>query len=70
MQAAHERLNAGQQAFDLELDLEFGTADAGLEPALGPAVVTGARSEVLWEVLTDAYAGLGSMPWPIRRSGP
>lgn len=59
VQAAHERLNAGQQAFDLELGLGSSTADAGPVPALGPAVVTGTRSEVLWEVLTGAYARLG-----------
>lgn len=60
MQAAHDRLNAGQQAFDLDLGLGSGAAEQGMEPALGPAVVTGTRSEVLWEVLTGAPTPRGS----------
>lgn len=55
MQAAQDRLNAGQQAFDLGL----ATTDPGTAPSLGPAVVAGTRSEVLWEVLAEAYSRLG-----------
>lgn len=54
MQVAREKINAGQQALDLVLP--------GPEPAAPPAsgaVVTGTASQVLWDVLTDAYAGLG-----------
>jgi hypothetical protein len=53
--AGHERLNAGQQAFALDL------APAGTEctPPAHNAVVAGSRCEVLWEVLAEAYSGLG-----------
>lgn len=57
MQAAHERLNAGQQAFDLGLDAADPTSPIPL--VSGPAVVTGTRCEVLWEVLATAYERLG-----------
>jgi hypothetical protein len=56
MQAAQHRLNTGQQAFDLGMAADDDTAQ-GL--SLGPAVVAGTRCEVLWEVLSDAYALLG-----------
>ena len=53
MQVAREKINAGQQALDLVLP--------GPEPAAPPAsgaVVTGTASQVLWDVLTDAYLSL------------
>lgn len=59
VQVAHERLHAGQQVLDLDLDAVKGPqvpAGAGLG---GQAVVTGTASGVLWQVLTDAYARLG-----------
>jgi hypothetical protein len=51
MASARDRIHAGQQALDLPL-----TADAA---GSGGAVVTGSASEVLWEVLLDAYRRLG-----------
>ena len=54
VQVARERLHAGQQVLDL--GLEFATA-AGA--TAGQAVVTGTASQVLWQVLTEAYARLG-----------
>jgi hypothetical protein len=55
VRAGHERLNAGQQAFELDL------APAGTEsaPPAHNAVVAGSRCEVLWEVLAEAYSRLG-----------
>lgn len=50
MQSTRDRLQPGQQAFDLA------TEDG---PAVGGAVVTCSASEVLWDVLTDAYRRLG-----------
>jgi Transposase DDE domain len=50
MQSARDRIHAGQQAFDLATEVE---------PAAGGAVVAGSASEVLWDVLTDAYHRLG-----------
>ena len=56
---AHERLHAGQQVLDLGLDaVTDREGPAGASPA-GQAVVTGTASQVLWQVLTDAYARLG-----------
>ncbi|WP_341360723.1 hypothetical protein V5H98_06060 [Georgenia sp. M64] len=52
VQAARERLNAGQDELDLGLDT----------PAVSSAVrahVVGTSSRVLWEVLSDAYRVLG-----------
>ena len=51
MASARDRIHAGQQALDLPL-----TADA---TGSGGAVVTGSASEVLWEVLLEAYRRLG-----------
>ena len=58
VQVARERLHAGQQVLDLGLDpaVTPAAADGG---AAGQAVVTGTASQVLWQVLTDAYARLG-----------
>ncbi len=56
MQVAREKLNAGQQALDLEIP---GTDTEPTAPPSSGAVVTGTTSQVLWEVLTDAYARLG-----------
>jgi hypothetical protein len=50
MQSARDRIHAGQQALDLD------TAARG---GAGGAVVTGSASEVLWNVLVDAYHRLG-----------
>jgi DDE family transposase len=50
MQSARDRINAGQQAFDLG-------SEGG--PVAGGAVVTGSASQVLWDVLADAYGRLG-----------
>jgi hypothetical protein len=50
MAPARDRIHAGQQALDLP-SVETG--------APGGAVVTGSGSEVLWDVLTDAYRRLG-----------
>ena len=61
VQVARERLHAGQQVLDLDLDLD---AVKGSEVPVGAglggqAVVTGTASQVLWQVLNDAYARLG-----------
>lgn len=58
VEVARERLHAGQQVLDLGLDLAV-TPVAGAGGAAGQAVVTGTASQVLWQVLTDAYARLG-----------
>jgi Transposase DDE domain len=50
MTSARDRIHAGQQAFDLPI------AETA---ASGGAVVTGSASEVLWDVLVDAYRRLG-----------
>ena len=50
MASARDRIHAGQQALDLP-SVETGTS--------GGAVVTGSASEVLWDVLGDAYRRLG-----------
>lgn len=55
VRAGRERLNAGQQAF--ELDLAPGSTES-VSPA-NSAVVAGSRCEVLWEVLAEASARLG-----------
>lgn len=55
VRAGQERLNAGQQAFELDL-APTGTESA---PLAHNAVVTGSRCEVLWEVLAEAYSRLG-----------
>lgn len=56
---AQERLLAGQQVLDLGLDaVTDPEAPAGASLG-GQAVVTGTASQVLWQVLTDAYARLG-----------
>jgi hypothetical protein len=48
--SARDQINAGQQALDLD------TSAGG---SAGGAVVTGSASEVLWNVLGDAYRRLG-----------
>jgi len=59
VQVAKERLHVGQQVLDLGLDpVAPAVAPAGAMMA-GQAVVTGTASQVLWQVLTDAYARLG-----------
>ncbi len=56
---AYERLHAGQQVLDLGLDaITDREGPAGASP-VGQAVVTGTASQVLWQVLSDAYARLG-----------
>jgi transposase len=55
VRAGRERLNAGQQAFELDL-APTGTESA---PPAHSAVVAGSRCEVLWEVLAEAYSRLG-----------
>jgi hypothetical protein len=47
MTSARDRIHAGQQALDLPMAAESGGS--------GGAVVTGSASEVLWDVLGDAY---------------
>ena len=51
MASARDRIHAGQQALDLPTAAESGGS--------GRAVVTGSASEVLWDVLGDAYRRLG-----------
>jgi hypothetical protein len=59
VQVAQERLHAGQQVLDLGLDtITDPEAPVGASWS-GQAVVTGTASQVLWQVLTDAYARLG-----------
>ncbi|MFW6195420.1 MAG: IS1634 family transposase, partial [Chloroflexota bacterium] len=60
LQEARERLHAGQQALDFDLNGVVGADAGGREPASSPgAVVVGTASQVLWEVLADAYTRLG-----------
>jgi hypothetical protein len=54
MAEARRRLRPGQQALDLAVGAE---EPAGLSGR--PAVITGKRSAVLWQVLTSVYARLG-----------
>ncbi|WFP16715.1 hypothetical protein P8192_00885 [Citricoccus muralis] len=54
MQLGQEKLNAGQQVLDLDLP-----APEHAEESLAGAVVTGTVSQVLWDVLADAYTYLG-----------
>ncbi len=56
LEVARERLNAGQQVLDLDLP---GSEEEPSAPRSSGAVVTGTASQVLWEVLADAYARLG-----------
>jgi hypothetical protein len=51
MASARERIHVGQQALDLPTTAESGGP--------GGAVVTGSASEILWEVLGEAYRRLG-----------
>jgi hypothetical protein len=51
MASARDRVHAGQQALDLPTATETAVS--------GGAVVTGSASEVLWDVLVDAYRRLG-----------
>jgi hypothetical protein len=51
MASARDRIHAGQQALDLPTAAETRSS--------GGAVVTGSASEVLWDVLTEAYRRLG-----------
>ena len=59
VQVARERLHAGQQVLDLDLEAATAAGAAGGGAAAGQAVVTGTASQVLWQVLADAYARLG-----------
>ncbi|TWP32362.1 IS1634 family transposase [Leekyejoonella antrihumi] len=65
MQAARQRLHQGQQALDFDVPAGEGVeaAESGddVAPAAGSAeaVVAGQASQVLWDVLADAYARLG-----------
>ena len=54
MARAHQRLHEGQEALDLEI---VGLEDEGV--AHRPGLITGKRSALLWQVLSDAYARLG-----------
>ncbi|WP_430298484.1 IS1634 family transposase [Sinomonas sp. B1-1] len=55
VRAGQERLNAGQQVFDLGLN----SVAAEPEASAPSAVVAGTRCEVLWDVLSGAYSLLG-----------
>jgi hypothetical protein len=57
VQVARERLHAGQQVLDLEVVPAAGATAGGA--VAGQAVVTGTASQVLWQVLAEAYARLG-----------
>lgn len=59
VQVAHERLHAGQQVLDLGLEADTGPSAPAGGTVAGQAVVTGTASQVLWQVLTNAYTGLG-----------
>lgn len=60
LQAARERMHEGQQVFDLGPDIAGQDAPNGAAPVSGStAMVAASRCEVLWQVLTDAYAQLG-----------
>jgi len=59
VQVARERLHVGQQVLDLGLDVVTDPAAPAGARLAGQAVVTGTASQVLWQVLTDAYARLG-----------
>lgn len=52
VQIAKDKIDAGQQAFDLD-------ALTPAKPVTAAPTVTGSRSRVLWEVLEGAYARLG-----------
>jgi hypothetical protein len=54
MAQARRRLHEGQEALDLGLS---GVEDAGVTER--PGMITSKRSELLWKVLTSAYARLG-----------
>ena len=59
VQVARERLHAGQQVLDLGLEVAAASGAAAGGAVAGQAVVTGTASQVLWQVLTEAYARLG-----------
>jgi hypothetical protein len=59
VQVARERLHAGQQVLDLGLEFAAASGAAAGGAVAGQAVVTGTASQVLWQVLTEAYARLG-----------
>jgi hypothetical protein len=59
VQVARDRLHAGQQVLDLGLGAVTGPAAPAGASLAGQAVVTGTASQVLWQVLTDAYARPG-----------
>jgi len=64
MQAARDRLHEGQQVLDLgvdpDVDADRANSDSSsLGGSLAGAVVVGTASQVLWDVLSDAYARLG-----------
>jgi hypothetical protein len=54
VQVARQRLHAGQPVLDLDLG-----EDSSRPAGVGAAVVTDTASQVLWQVLVDAYARLG-----------
>ena len=56
MELARQRLNEGQQELEL---MPATTASAAPEPSSPGARVTGTRSQLLWDVLADAYVRLG-----------
>lgn len=57
MASARDRIHTGQQALDLPSG-ETGPSGGATRHAL-PAVVTSSASEVLWDVLGEAYGRLG-----------
>ena len=59
MHLAWERLNVGQDELDLGLDAVAAGARAR---------VVASSSQVLWDVLVDAYQRSGSPSWTTRRS--
>lgn len=56
MEIARQQLHVGQEALDLDL---AASGTARTTAAAGAARVAGMRSQVLWNVLADAYARLG-----------
>jgi len=63
MAAARRRVHEGQETLDLEV---AGLEDEGVPQR--PGLITSKRSAVLWQVLSDAYARLGSRAERGRRA--
>jgi len=64
MQTARDRLHEGQQVLDLDVGAGVDADAAGPDTrssggSLAGAVVVGTASQVLWDVLSDAYTRLG-----------